>query len=165
MNVNITGDYYNQVVRITDLPNNKYGITLYIGTDGTNCKLSYIHGAGSLAYVAKDLRKNVIDELLRKCKGCVILNTTEREIFNFIKATYPTYYAQEVPIGYYNGFQFHVCFKNTIVENRNCRIPNEMVNVPAGEVPPKKVLRDKLIALLKSKRRKNDYVDEFINSL
>ncbi len=137
-----------------------YGYTVYVGSDGTNCKLSYIHGAGNLVNFSAEDLKQAIEACLNQAKGCVILNTTAPAIFKFIKDNYPVYYEHAVPIGYNNGFQYHVCFKNTLKVNLNCREPN--VEKPVFD---KASLKQNLYTLLKTKRRKADYVEEFVNSL
>ena len=141
---------------------NEKGIRRYIelATDSSNCKLSYIHQAGSLADFNEAELKEVFDHVLNSLKGCVILNTIQKKVFDFIKTTYPVYYAQEVPIGYNGGYQYHVCFQNIIRKNLNCRAPE----VKASDLN-KATIEAKLIDVLKKKRRKTDYVIGFINSL
>ncbi len=135
-----------------------YAPTIYVSTDGTNCKLSYIHGAGNLQGLKEEELKTVFDGTLIHAKGCVILNTTSITIFNFIRKTYPIYYQHSVPIGYGTGFQYHICFKNVIKVNGACRDPQPLPTDKMG-------IKQKLLTLLKDRRRKTDYVDEFINSL
>lgn len=137
-----------------------YNYIVYISSDVTNCKLSYIHGAGQLVSFKAEELKEVFDALLINTKGCIILNTIQKTVFDFVNNTYPVYYQHAVPIGYHNGFQYHVCFKNTIRVNSNCRTPE--VDKP---VIDKAAIKQNLCTLLKSKKRKTDYVDEFINSL
>lgn len=140
-----------------------YNRTLYLASDATNCKLSYIHGAGQLAGYSEEDLKTVFDQILNSAKGCVILNTINKTISDFINKTYPVYYYNEVPIGYGTGFQYHICFQNVIKVNTSCRQPVKLeVKNPLDE---KAAIKQKLHDLLKSKRRKTDYVDEFINSL
>lgn len=133
--------------------------TIYLSSDATNCKLSYIHGAGGLSDFNEEDLKQIFDSILNAAKGCIILNTTSKKIFEFIKTTYPTYYQEEVPIGYNQGFQYHVCFKNTIRVNANCREPLQ------AKPMDRAIIKEKLQSVLKAKRRKMDYVDEFINLL
>lgn len=135
-------------------------IALTLTGDSSNCKLSYIHSAGYLNLISDENKKEVMNFLLDKAKGCVILNTTNEKVFNFLKNNYPTYYANKVPIGYGTNYQYHVCIKNTIRVNQNCRLP-EGLN---GNID-KNTIKDKLNTILKSKRRKTDFVDEFIRSL
>lgn len=138
-----------------------YPFYMYVATDVSNCKLSYIHGAGTLGSLSDEKKKEVIDALLKlpDAKGCYILNTTDRSVADFISKTYPVYYYQNVPIGYNGGCQYHICIKNTVKENTHCRTPK---NSP---YPDKEVIRRKLETILKAKRRKTDYIDEFIKSL
>lgn len=150
----------NSVYKFSELndnnPNESTTFVAYIGDDITNCKLSYIHGIGSLYNVRSDNeKKEITDYLLKRCKGCVIINTTQKTIADFIRNTYPTYYYQELPLGYGTANHYHVCIQNTVFPNANCKAPT-----PAKE---KTEIKDKLIAFLKSKRRKTDFVDEFIS--
>ena len=141
----------------------KYGASLSLAADDSNCKLSYIHQAGNLAGVIDKERKEIIDYLLRQSKGCVILNTTQEEVYNFLRETYKTYYAHAVPIGYYDKFQYHICIKNDINPNAYCKDP--VVEKLVADSIDKVAIKKQLNTILKSKRRKNDYVDEFIKSL
>lgn len=129
-----------------------------ISEDTTNCKLSYIHGGGSLLIYNEEEIQFVINHILSFCKGCIILNTIYKKVYDVISKHYPIYYKSEVPIGYNGGFQYHVCFKNIIRKNSSCREPTS-VNLD------KKRIKDVLTSVLKKKRRKSDYVDEFINLL
>jgi Pyruvate/2-oxoacid:ferredoxin oxidoreductase delta subunit len=138
-------------------------VQLEIADDQSNCKLSYIHKAGSLAILTDDKeKKQVVDYLLKMCKGCVIINTTNEDSYNFFAKNYPVYYKHEVPIGYNRGFQYHICIKNTINPNDNCRAPNKAVSTNGLN---KENIKVRMIAALKAKRRKTDFVDELINSL
>ena len=160
---------------LTDAPINKHEWSHYeedtvfkdnytkfnVTTDPSNCKLSYINSIGNLAnYNSNEDKKDILNQLLAKCKGCVILNTTNINIANFIKNNYKTYYFNEIPIGYGAGLHYHICIKNDIHPNHNCKEPKPLqVGLKPAEV------KTKLLATLKTKRRKDDYVDEFIKSL
>ena len=131
--------------------------------DPTNCKLSYLHGLGTLglAGVSNEEKLKVINHLLCYCKGTVIINTINKELFNFIKGNFQYYYAEEVPIGYNNSYQYHICIRNLILPNSYCRQPE----VKPQPTIDKEAIKTKLLTLLKKKRRKSDYVQEFIDSL
>src|SRR5688572_30617242 len=102
---------------------NGYSVTLNLSGDTTNCKLSYIHGAAALLYLDDEDKKNVIDYLLTIAKGCVLLNTTQEKVADFVTNNYPIYYCNKVPVGYGTAFHYHVCFKNTVKQNISCREP------------------------------------------
>lgn len=154
-------------IKATETESTGYGRFVIIDSDTTNCKLSYIHGAGCLSIYKDNQIKESIDILLKYCKGCVILNTTQKKIVEVIQKHYPVYYSHNVPIGYGTNYQYHICFKNTIKENSNCRGPE--TNTPAfaasGKTLDIGMITNKLNEILKKKRRKNDFVDEFIKSL
>lgn len=146
-------------------------INLEIKHDSSNCKLSYIHYLGNIQYFTIDQKKIIIDAALRLCKGCVILNTiskTESES-DFIKENYDVYYYHKVPIGYYNGYQYHIAIRNSNNINSSCRKPEENTDLLIKEQPLKNdfktFIKEKLLLILKSKRRKSDFVDEFLNTL
>lgn len=152
------------------IPNAWSYVSLEVSTDHSNCKLSYIHGAGSLQYTTNEQKKEVIDHVLNSCKGYVILNTISKEVAEFVTENYDCYFHKEIPVGYNNGFQHIVCFRNHIKTNHNCKIPEKIVKketVATKNVNTlnKKTIQQKLLGILKQKRRKPDYVEEFINSL
>lgn len=131
--------------------------------DPTNCKLSYLHGLGHLNIVgvSNEEKLEIINNLLKYCKGTAIINTISKELFDFIKENFQYYYAEEVPIGYNNKYQYHICIRNLIVPNNYCRQPE----VKPQPTIDKEAIKTKLLSLLKNKRRKSDYVQEFIDSL
>jgi hypothetical protein len=141
--------------------NGAWGITLYVSSDPTNCKLSYIHGGGQLCNLDDEEKKEAIDFVLKHCKGYVIMNTTNKLVAKWITENYETYFKQDVPVGYTNGFQYVISIRNNIVVNSSCKVPVKKV----AEVAKDPVLAEKLRAFLKKKRRKDDYVEDFVNSL
>lgn len=98
-------------------------LNIYTAHDPTNCKLSYINGIGSIHGFVKKDKLEILNLILKDLKGSVILNTTNQRVANFIKKNYPTYYYHKVPSGYYGKYQYHICIKNTINVNNNCREP------------------------------------------
>jgi len=82
-------------------------------------------------------------------------------IIDLINNNFPSYYNIEVPIGYRSGYQYHICIKNTVNVNPHCREPEKVLKV----VPTKEQFETKLRAILKKYKRKDDYVEEFVNSL
>lgn len=170
-----------KVTNHTATSNNKYYITtscgygryIYIATDETNCKLSYIHNVGSLCRDSSNVRKEIIDAALTLCKGAVIINTTIEEVSDWIAENYDVYYYNKVPIGYNSGFQYHICIKNSVNVNAYCKkavvrikkaINQQELSVDSIKIS-KEALSNKLLEKLKLLRRKNDYVNDFINEL
>lgn len=150
-----------------DIKINDRRIILYTSNDSTNCKLSYIHGVGYLAVFEKnDDRKMIIDTVLKYLKGCVIINTTDKSVSDWISENYLTYYYQKVPIGYNNKYQYHICIKNNINTNNNCRKP--VTDTDLLRKKPfltKDKIKNTLLKVLKDRRRKADYIDEFLTLL
>lgn len=146
----------------SELKGSLNNISLRLSGDSSNCKLSYIHCVGSLQSLDNKTKKEILDDLLTKAKGCIIINTIVKSVADFIAKTYPTYYYNEVPIGYNNTFQYHICIKNTIMINGNCKDPQKEVKENNIDT---KIISDKLINILTKKRRKTDFVEEFIKTL
>lgn len=142
---------------------NKWGYTFKVSSDSTNCKLGYIHGAGSLKEFKDDEKKQVLDYLLTKSKGAVIINTIYERVTDWIKDNYDTYYYVKVPIGYGMGYQYHICIRNNKAPNSSCRKP-ELVN-QVIDIDLKTNLKAKIKAKLKELRRKDDYVDNLVDEL
>ncbi len=143
-----------------DFKSYKYHIQLALSGDQNNCKLSYIHSAGNLAQITDDKEKiEVVNWLLGRAKGRVIINTTNEQVWNFLKTNYEYYYAHKVPCGYGSSFQYDICIRNVIILNQNCRAPVKEIEID------KEIIREKLLTILKAKKRKTDYVNEFIKSL
>lgn len=136
------------------------GFTVYRSGDYTNCKLSYIHNIGGLQLLTEEEFKMYLDEVLKTCKGMVFMSTTSVTVKEYLNKLYQVYYCIEVPIGYNNGFQYHIGIRNPINVNAHCRIP-----VPKSVPPSKEELRKKLTDYLTSKRRKTDIVDDVLNLL
>ncbi len=152
----------DMVYTFSELKSYSYNLGFRISGDPTNCKLSYIHGIGSLNGVKNNNEKlEILNFLLSKCKGCVIINSTIKSVIEFISDNFPTYYNVEVPIGYNKGYQYHICIKNIVNVNPNCREPKKVLEV----VPTREEFSTKLKAILKKYKRKDDYVEEFVNSL
>lgn len=139
----------------------QYNVNFLISKDSTNCKLSYIHGIGNLQQFDDEEKKEVLNFLLSRSDGCVILNTISKSVADWIVNNYPTYYYNQPPIGYNGGVQHHICIKNTVKNNGACRNPQPL---SVNEITPA-IIRDKLTRILRQKRRKSDYVDDFIKSL
>lgn len=142
--------------------------TLYIAHDVSNCKLSYLHGCGCLREMDDDTFKQVINEALKYLKGCVIMNTTVKEVADHIAKLYEVYYYKTPNIGYNDGYQYHVCFRNSIRLNASCRTP-EGKKVVKAEIPKDYLsitdFKKLLIANVKGRRRKTDWIAAFIESL
>jgi hypothetical protein len=151
----------NKYFVFDNLKSCKYNIGLELSGDAHNCKLSYIHQAGTLEYV-KDNNEciDIINAILGKAKGMVIINTTSKRISDLIVNNYQVYYKHNVPIGYNNNFQYHIGIRNHIKVNDYCKIP-----IKKPESIEKAQIKNALLELLKSKKRKADYVDEFIDSI
>lgn len=157
-NVTQTGEVTYQVKNAKSY---EYNINLLISRDSTNCKLSYIHGIGNLQPFDDKEKKEILDFLLSKSDGCVILNTISKNVADWIVKNYPTYYYNQPSIGYSGGVQHHICIKNTVKNNTYCKNPQPLT---ADKITPE-IVREKLTKVLKQKRRKSDYVDDFIKSL
>jgi hypothetical protein len=126
--------------------------------DGSNCKLSYFHQAGNLSRFSEEEKKKIVDFALLRVKGCVIINTIDKEVALFFKKTYPTYYYQELPIGYNDGFQYHICIKNTMNVHYSCKNPQPI------EEPMHGFAKTKIEKSLRTYLKANDMKTKFVNS-
>lgn len=152
---------YSSTRTYTFYPDQGYSFNLELSEDKSNCKLSYIHQAGALVNRSDKIKKEAIDFLLQKAKGCIIINTTNKQVADWLSKNYDTYYYNEVPIGYNESYQYHICIRNNVAINHNCRKP-EALKV---QVFDKDSLKVKMKAILKKLRRKSDYVDELVDSI
>lgn len=159
-------------ISFSDIKGYQYRLQFGIGTDPTNCKLSYIHGIGNLSLVKNSKeKKEIIEHLLKKCKGYVIINTINKEVSDFIFNNFQSYYYIKVPVGYSSGYQYNIAIKNCIVPNANCKVPSEIINNTVTTVNNKvsnidlNTIKTRLKILLRNKRRKDDYVDQFFKDL
>jgi hypothetical protein len=149
----------NYYFTFNNLKSCKYSVGLELTGDAHNCKLSYIHQAGMLEYVEdNDECIEIINTILGKAKGMVIINTISKRISDLIVNNYQVYYKHNVPIGYDNNFQYHIGIRNHINVNEYCKMP-----IKKPESIEKANIKNALLELLKSKKRKADYVDEFID--
>lgn len=123
----------------------KYKLAISLAADPSNCKLSYIHQAGCLISLSDKDKKEALDFALNYSKGSIIINTTNEKVALFIRDTYPTYYYEEIPTGYGGKFQYHVCIKNTVKINSNCRNPEPVK--PTKPVKPvvKEVIKEVIV--------------------
>lgn len=162
MNVNIiTKNVPVKIVTFKDLNSYKGALSFEISTDSSNCKLSYIHNLGNLFLIKNDIeKKKIVDNILKQCKGYIIVNTIKASIKLFLEENYPIYFSEATPVGYVNTYQYIICFKNPCVYNENCRQPSEKKMKITKEH-----IEAELRKILKSKRRKDDYVKDFINNL
>lgn len=150
---------------ILQFNNNKNGWGGYIKLSGdpTNCKLSYIHGVGSLLNYTDAERKKILDTALDSLKGHVIINTTSATVADFINKNYTVYYSNRTPVGYAtDGYQYHICIRNDVKKNSYCRDPEKS---SGSYAIAKEHLKAKLIEKLRSLKRKTDYVNDFVNEI
>lgn len=170
-NVTQAGSTEN-TISFSNIKGYQYRIHLGVGTDPTNCKLSYIHGIGNLAVIKDNKeKKEIIEHLLKKCKGYVIINTTNKEVSDFIFKNFESYYYIKVPVGYNSGYQYNIAIRNHIIPNTHCKAPSKIINNTVTKVNNKvsnidlNTIKTRLKILLRNKRRKDDYVDQFFKDL
>lgn len=160
MRFNVKSTPHNTMITVSD--SDGYDYPFEIIPDRSNCKLSYVNRIGNLQYFSDDQRKEIIKKILSACAGMVIFNTIYQTAAQFLTDNYQVYYYNTPPVGYgANGVQHHICIKNHIKQNHHCRTPE-------GENYQKfgiRNIKSKLKKILKEKRRKDDYVDDFIKSL
>lgn len=115
---------------------------------------------GALADFSEEEIKEAIKILFTSThvKGAVIINTISKKIATILKENFQVYYYQEVPIGYNNGYQYHICLRNHIYTNSSCKVPEKFID---GKLN-KDDLKEKLKVLYKKKKRKADIIDDIL---
>lgn len=102
---------------------------------------------GKISYFTNEEKIEIINFTLKYSKGCVFINTINKVVALFICENYPTYYFHEVPIGYYSGFQYHLCIQNTVNKNDNCKTPSKENNkvIIQEKIVEKVVVEEKIV--------------------
>jgi hypothetical protein len=127
-----------------------------------NCKLTYINYIGNFVGHLDDQAKKDFDEVLKKCRIAVYLNTNSVLIKDWILKHYEVYSCSPVPIGYGNNYQYHIVLRNkTGIANMNMR-PSEYGKTKGLS---KERVKEVMLSTLKNKRRKTDVVDLIVNQL
>lgn len=102
-------------------------IPIIIKNSYSNCKLAIIDHIGEI------YNHNLTDEENKKiilfildyifthyCTLTYFVHIINKNVANIIKENIPHYYFNEVPIGYYKGYQYHILLKN----NKDYRATN-----------------------------------------
>jgi len=130
----------------------------------TNCKLSTIEGIkyliGSGFYDTPEEKVQRVKNFLNTGRTVVSLNTNDPDIKNFFEKNFNVFSSIEVPVGYNNGYQYHLILNNN----------KGYWRTPAKKPIPKldadmSNLEEVLTKILKSKRRKTDIVKDVMENL
>lgn len=129
-----------------------------IKDDPFNCKLTTVCSITGLK-----LDKDYFNELFKKCRILVHINTPNIETAAFIENNYELYGKVNVPIGYNGGYQYHLFVRNSLGYKNNNMRPTEYGK--GGQKLNKNNVAKVLEAALKAKRRKTDVVPEIVAQL
>ncbi len=127
----------------------------------SNCKLTNLDSVCNMPLYNIDKVKEFFKEL----RIVVAFNTTNKNIVDFFEKNFELYSVAEIPVGYNNGFQYHIIVKNTY-----SNFPNkEYLRDIKKEQPNKGVdlakIEEIMTKTLKAKRRKTDIVKEVLDNL
>lgn len=139
------------------------GGCVYIVPSLSNCKLSSLESINALIYHGDEKTNiNKMNLVLKECRCLVYINTIDHRIKEFLESNYEIYEILEIPVGYGIGIQYHIFIRNTLSSMVSYARPKAATNIRTFNMAD---VKNKLIATLKKKKRKMDYVEEFINSL
>lgn len=133
-----------------------------ITTDSrSNCKLTYLDNVGQLHLVDLNTLKNFFKNL----RIVVSFNTTNIAVVNFFKKNFELYNVAKIPVGYSDGYQYHILVKNVDSTAANKVYLRDMEK----EKPVKGLdlvkIEEIMTKTLKAKRRKTDIVKEVLDNL
>lgn len=126
----------------------------------SNCKLSTIENIQLLP-----LKINEVKEVLSACRILVYFNTNNEQIVDFFKENFELYSIAKIPVGYNNGFQWHVYIKNNDSTSGNKAYLRDIIKEEPNKIINIEKIKDVLTKTLKSKRRKTDIVQEVIDNI
>ncbi len=87
----------------------------------SNCKLTTIEYIYNI-FSEQQHFKEYFDEVLKKCRICTYLNTNQDHYAEWILKNYEVYSYNKIPVGYNDGYQYHIIIRNTIgIQNSNMR--------------------------------------------
>lgn len=135
----------------------------------SNCKLSHIENVRNLygscnGLSLKDKVKK-IKRFLNSCRILVSIDTISIDIKNFFEENFEVYNIAKIPVGYYDGYQYHILLKNN-----DSTFFNKGYLRPVEKDSYKEISTDKLEKTLKSalkyksKRKKSDIIKEVIEN-
>lgn len=150
-------------VRTVKLPWNNYYV-MSIQDIPSNCKYSNIDYIGQLmtGSVTEQQRVDAFKDVLKLCRIIVSVNTTSPEVAKFLEKHFDLYSCAKVPVGYNNGFQWHI-----IIKNKYSKVGNNhyLRDVPVEKKVSKKAIESAITKVLKSKRRKTDVVKDIMENI
>jgi hypothetical protein len=143
----ITFDYY-------DKDGHGGGYVVFYNVPG-NCKMTFIEQVNGIFNGTREQWKAKLDYVLSESYIVVSLNTNNTTYAEWIRKTYELYAYNEVPVGYHNGYQYHIIIRNTLSKAPNtCHM--RPVEKKAVKVKYKEDLKGLITGILKKHRRKTD---------
>lgn len=127
-----------------------------------NCKLTVVDGIrNAISGIKSNIDKEIIifKELLTECRQLTAINTTNTDIKDFIVNNFETYSVSKIPVGYNNGYQWHI-----FVRNIYSKLGTDYLRAVEKE-PIITKIETQLTSALKAKRRKTDVVKDIIANL
>lgn len=123
-----------------------------------NCKMGFIDSVGGINIGTDEQKKAKLDYVLTRSEIIVYLNTHMQDYAEFIKNNYELYAYNEVPVGYGNGYQYHIIIRNTLStrSNKNYLRPVEAAKTSRTKKKTKNKIKGLIEGVLKKYRRKTD---------
>lgn len=139
-----------------------YG-SVYIQHSNSNCKLTIWDYASGLKRSTEEQTIKVVKEALKKSYILVFINTTDIKFKEILERNFEIYGCLEIPIGYSNGYQYHIFIRNTFSYAANKTYLRAIEN--KNKIIDKVKLKESLLNIFKIKRRKPDIIDDIINQI
>lgn len=132
----------------------------------SNCKLSYVESINGIYSTCNGTEAENVEKVkrfLRDGRIVVNINTTDVRIKDFFERNFEIYSCAKLPVGYSNGFQYHI-----LIRNKDSNATNKMYlrPLPKAEKEPAMDRLEKILTkTLKAKRRKTDIVKDVMANL
>lgn len=148
-----TSNYTKQITRIT-YPTKNYTSYIDYMMSLSNCKLAVVDYCNNLADYA-DV-KTVKELFARIPAAALYITLTNTKTLKFLMENFDCYINERVPIGYNNGFQYHLVIRNITDNRARPLIANSKHTLN------KENIKEAIVKILKKYRRKTDIVDEIL---
>jgi len=152
----ITASNYNKSVTRLTYPTKGYTSYIDYMMSLSNCKLAILEYCNNLADYT-DVK--TVKELFAKIPAAALYITlTNTKTLKFLMDNFDCYINERVPIGYNNGFQYHLVIRN-VTDNRARPLISKRMSSNKDNI------RKAILKIQKKYKRKTDIVDEILDEL
>lgn len=165
----------------------QYEIKIHHSTN--NCKLTYLEQIGFFRTdyeEGKTKSLSILKTVLFYCRCAVSLNTPDINVAKLIEENFELYSIVKIPIGYYEGYQYHIIIRNPNSTHTNINMrATEYVKGSFFKEETKKVVAEKpikediyknitinyeklkksLVKFFRANKRKTDLMDNIIQMI